>query len=71
MSQEVGKAWDVRRDSLREDYERTLRLAENFRAEYDAGLKKLNALKERFPEKVAELQEIARRFQADPVPQPL
>ncbi|MFH2108611.1 MAG: nitronate monooxygenase [Chrysiogenia bacterium] len=71
LREEAGKAWDVRRDSLHEDYERALRLAENFRLEYEAGLKKLNALKERFPEKLAELQEIARRFQADLVLKPL
>ncbi len=71
LRQEAEKAWDVRKDSLREDYERALRLAENFRMEYDAAMKKLNALKERFPEKLAELQAIARRFPADPAPQPL
>jgi hypothetical protein len=65
---EAGKAWDLRRDSLREDYERAQAMFENLKDEYEAAMKKLNSLKERFPEKVAELQEIARRFQADPQP---
>ncbi len=44
---------------------------ENLKGEYEAAMKKLNSLKERFPEKVAELQEIARRFQAEPVLKPV
>jgi len=71
LSQEAGKAWDVRRDSLREDYERAQAMFENLKGEYEATVKKLNTLKERFPEKMAELQEIACRFQADPVLKPL
>jgi nitronate monooxygenase len=67
---EAGKAWDLRKDSLREDYERAQAMFENLKGEYEAAMRKLNSLKERFPEKVSELQEIARRFQADPVPQP-
>ncbi|HEX7502178.1 MAG TPA: nitronate monooxygenase [Acidobacteriota bacterium] len=68
---DAGKAWDIRRDSLREDYERAQAMFEKLKGEYEAASKKLNSLKERFPEKLAELQEIARRFQADPVPQKL
>ncbi len=71
LRQEAEKAWDVRRDSLREDYERALRLAESFKMEYEAALKKLNVLKERFPEKLTELQEITRSFQSDLAPQPV
>ena len=41
-------------------------MVEKLKNEHEAALKKLNSLKERFPEKLAELQEIARRFQADP-----
>jgi nitronate monooxygenase len=67
---EAGKAWDIRKDSLREDYERAQALVEKLKSEHEAALRKLNALKERFPEKLAELQEIARHFQADPVLQP-
>ncbi len=63
---EAGKAWDIRKDSLREDYERAQALFENLKGEYETAMKKLNSLKERFPEKLAELQEIARRFQAEP-----
>jgi len=33
--------------------------------EYEAALEKLNVLKERFPEKMAELHDLAQRFQAD------
>ncbi len=69
LRSEAGKAWDIRRDSLREDYERAQAMFENLKGEYEAAMKKLNSLKERFPEKVTELQEIARRFQADPLPQ--
>jgi hypothetical protein len=68
---EAGKAWDVRRDSLHEDYERAQAMFENLKGEYEAAMKKLNSLKERFPEKLAELQEIARRFQAEPVLKPI
>lgn len=68
---DAGKAWDIRKGSLREDYVRALAMFENLKSEYEAAGKKLNSLKERFPEKLAELQEIARRFQADPAPQPL
>jgi nitronate monooxygenase len=68
---EAGRAWEIRKDSLREDYERALALFEKLRKEKEAALGKLNSLKERFPEKLAELQEIARRFQADPAAQPL
>jgi nitronate monooxygenase len=67
---DAGKAWDIRRDSLREDYERAVVLFEKLKNEHEAASRKLNVLKERFPEKLAELQEIAIRFQADPVPQP-
>jgi nitronate monooxygenase len=70
LRSEAGKAWNLRRDSLREDYERAQALFENLKGEYEAAMKKLNSLKERFPENLAELQEIARRFQADPLPQP-
>ncbi len=70
LRQEAEKAWETRRESLREDYERALRLAEKFKAEYDVALKKLNDLKVRFPEKLAELQAIARRFPAEPLPIP-
>jgi len=63
---EAGKAWEIRKDSLREDYDRALAMVEKLKNEHEAALKKLNSLKERFPEKLAELQEIARRFQADP-----
>jgi hypothetical protein len=68
---DAGKAWDIRKDSLREDYDRALAMFEKLKSEYEAAGNKLNLLKERFPEQLAELQEIARRFQADPVPQPL
>lgn len=61
---EAGRAWEVRRDSLREDLERALALVEKLRKERESALEKLNALKERFPDKLAELQAIARRFQA-------
>ena len=71
LRQEAEKAWETRRESLREDYERALRLAEKFKAEYDVALKKLNDLKVRFPEKLAELQAIARRFPAEPLPIPV
>ncbi|MDD8012947.1 MAG: nitronate monooxygenase [Acidobacteriota bacterium] len=70
LTVEAGKAWDIRKDSLREDYARAQAMFENLKAEYEAALGKLNSLKERFPEKLTELQEIAQRFQADPVPQP-
>ncbi len=60
----AGKAWEVRKDSLREDYERARAMVEQLGREGETALKKLHDLKERFPEKVAELQEIARRFQA-------
>lgn len=66
---EAGKAWDIRRDSLREDYERAQALYERLKKEREAALSKLNSLKERFPEKLAELQELAHRFPADPAPQ--
>jgi nitronate monooxygenase len=66
MRAEAGKAWDVRRDSLREDYERARALVAQLGREREAALKKLNALTERFPEKLAELQAIARRFQPEP-----
>ncbi|MBN2346228.1 MAG: hypothetical protein JXO51_07530, partial [Candidatus Aminicenantes bacterium] len=65
---EIGKAWEMRRDSLREDYERALLLVEGLKNEHEAALRKLSVLSERFPEKLAELQEIARRFKSDPVP---
>jgi nitronate monooxygenase len=65
LSHEAGKAWEVRRDSLREDYDRALGMANKLKHEYETALEKVNALKERFPEKVAELQELAQRFQAD------
>lgn len=68
---EAGKAWDARKGSLREDYDRALALFESLKSEYETAVRKLNSLKERFPEKLAELQEIARRFQAEPAPQPL
>jgi nitronate monooxygenase len=68
---EAGKAWEIRKDSLREDYERASRLVEQLKSEYETAMKKLNVLKERFPEKVAELQEIARRFPADPALKPI
>lgn len=70
LTAEAGKAWNQRKDSLREDYVRAQAMFENLKNEYEAAFKKLNSLKERFPEKLAELQEIARRFQADPAPQP-
>ncbi len=68
---EAGKAWDIRRDSLREDYDRAQALYERLKKERETALNKLNSLKERFPEKLAELQELARRVPADPVLQPL
>ena len=63
LCDEAGKAWVVRKDSLREDYERARTMVEQLGREGEMALKKLQALKERFPEKLAELQEIARRFQ--------
>lgn len=60
----AGKAWEVRKDSLREDYERARSMVEQLGRDGETALRKLQALKERFPEKLAELQEIARRFQS-------
>jgi len=65
LSHEAGKAWEVRRDSLREDYDRAHRMANMLKQEYETALEKINVLKERFPEKMAELQTLAQRFQAD------
>jgi nitronate monooxygenase len=62
---DAGKAWETRRESLHEDYERVLALVEKLKEEHEAALKKLNSFKERFPDKLAELQAIARRFPAD------
>jgi nitronate monooxygenase len=67
LRKDAGRAWEIRKESLREDYERACALVERLKKEQEAALKKLNALKERFPERLAELQEIARRFPADPV----
>jgi len=69
LRQDAGRAWEARRDSLREDYERARALVDRLKREHEAALKKLNGLTERFPEKLAELQAIARRFQAGPVGQ--
>lgn len=71
LRHEAGKAWEVRRDSLREDYERAQGLANMLKHEYETALEKINALKERFPEKLTELQAMAQRFQGDLVRNPV
>ena len=65
LSHEAGKAWEIRRNSLREDYERAQGLAIMLKHEYETALEKINILEERFPEKLTELQALAQRFQAD------
>jgi nitronate monooxygenase len=71
LSADAGKAWEIRKESLCEDYERALAGVEKLKKEYEASLKKLNSLKERFPEKLAALQEIAQNFPADLALQPV
>jgi nitronate monooxygenase len=65
---DAGRAWEARRDSLQEDWRRALSGFERLKLEYEAARRKLNALTERFPERLAELQEIARRFPEDLLP---
>lgn len=47
---------------LRQEYRRTLRRIQILRGEVDSALDKLNQLKERFPDRLAELQAIMARF---------
>ena len=65
LGEECGRTWDRKIVSLKGDYEKAHELVNRVKKEYESAFEKLNELKVRFPEKVAELQAIARCFQND------
>ncbi len=65
LGAEYGKAWERKINSIIEEYQKTRSLSDMLKNEYESAFEKLNLLKERFPEKLAELQAIFRQFQAD------
>ncbi|MBN2399732.1 MAG: nitronate monooxygenase [Candidatus Aminicenantes bacterium] len=65
LGAEYGKAWERKINSIIEEYQKTRSLSDMLKNEYESAFEKLNQLKERFPEKLAELQAIFRQFQAD------
>jgi nitronate monooxygenase len=65
LGSEYGKAWERKINSIIEEYQKTRSLSDMLKQEYESAFDKLNLLKERFPEKLAELQGIVRQFQAD------
>jgi len=71
LGAEYGKAWEKKINSIIEEYQKTRSLSDMLKQEYESAFEKLNLLKERFPEKLAELQAIFRQFQADLVPVPV
>ena len=65
LGAEYGKAWEKKINSIIEEYQKTRNLSDILKDEYESAFKKLNLLKERFPEKLGELQALLRQFQAD------
>ncbi len=66
LRERAGLAWMARRNSLEEDLQRAQRLVEKLKQEHEAALNKLQLLRERFPERLAELQAIARGLRVTP-----
>jgi tRNA-dihydrouridine synthase len=71
LGEEYGKAWERKINSIIEEYHKARSLSDMLKQEYESAFKKLNLLKERFPEKLAELQAIVRQFQTDLVLAPV
>jgi nitronate monooxygenase len=71
LGAEYGRAWERKINSIIEEYQKTRSLSDMLKQEYESAFEKLNLLKERFPEKMAELQTIVRQFQADLVLAPV
>jgi hypothetical protein len=65
LGAEYGKAWERKINSIIEEYHKARSLSDMLKQEYESAFEKLNLLKERFPEKLAELQAIVRQFQTD------
>jgi nitronate monooxygenase len=65
LGAEYSQAWEKKINSIIEEYKKTRNLSDLLKDEYESAFEKLNQLKERFPEKLAELQAIVRQFQAD------
>jgi nitronate monooxygenase len=65
LGAEYGRAWERQITSIIEEYKKTRNLSDLLKDEYENAFEKLNQLKQRFPEKLAELQAIIRQFQAD------
>jgi NAD(P)H-dependent flavin oxidoreductase YrpB (nitropropane dioxygenase family) len=60
-----GRAWERKVNTVLEEYQKVRLLSDRLKAEYENAFEKLGQFKQRFPEKVAELQAIVRRFQSD------
>jgi nitronate monooxygenase len=71
LGAEYGRAWERKINSIIEEYQKTRSVSDMLKQEYESAFEKLNLLKERFPEKLAELQTIVRQFQADLVLAPV
>ena len=71
LGAEYGKAWERKINSIIVEYHKARSLSDMLKQEYESAFEKLNLLKERFPEKLAELQAIVRQFQTDLVLAPV
>jgi nitronate monooxygenase len=60
-----GRAWERKIGSILDEYGKVRLLSDRLKGEYEIAFEKLGQFKQRFPEKVAELQAILRRFQSD------
>jgi len=65
LGAEYSRAWERKVNSIMEEYHKARNLSDMLRDEYESAFKKLNLFKERFPEKLAELQALLRQFQTD------
>ena len=65
LGAEYSRAWEKKINSIIEEYKNTRSVSDMLKEEYESAFEKLNQLKQRFPEKLAELQAIIRQFQAD------
>jgi nitronate monooxygenase len=65
LGAEYGRAWEKKIHSILEEYHRARNLSDMLRDEYESAFKKLIVFKERFPEKLAELQALLRQVQTD------
>jgi nitronate monooxygenase len=65
LGAEYSQAWERKINSIIEEYKKTRNLSDMLKDEYESAFEKLNLLKERFPEKMAELQALVRQFRTD------